>query len=658
MFKSCLCTFIALLILAICHGQDFSFGKITKEDFEKGSYAPHAEAIVLQEFGKARIEFQEIKGELALRFYYHTKILIKNKEGLDYANFSIPLYKESNSRRETASSIKGTTYNLLEDGKIEKTELDKQNILTEKSSEDREVVKIALANVKEGSIIELRYSTESPFLFNLESWSFQSFIPKIHSEFVTEIPSICIYNVNMKGFVPLDTRKQLPYDTRMNTSTGEIRGEQTTYIAKNIPAFVAEDYMTSAKNFMGKLTFELASFSIPFGPSYNYSTNWDDVKNQLYKADNFGKELNRTSLFKNILPTILNDSMSQNEQANAIYNYVKSQIKWNKSYGLYSENGVKKALEQKNGNAADINFAFISALRAANINANPVILSTRDNGMPTIFTPTITDYNYVITHVLIDSQEYLLDPSDYYSPFGQIPFRCINYQGNLLTEKGYKFVTLKSNLTSNMSYEFNGELDEDGTLRGELTMLKNGYAATNKRDEIKSFNSFEEYKESIEEAAIQFSIKAHEIHNLDDPSKILTEIQHIEYKNFAHKNGKELKFIPIITGRTSKNPFNLDERKYPVDLGSNINESFMINIKLPKSYKVSNKPKNISIALPNRDARYLYIIKEGEGSLSVQILTTLNKPIFLPDEYIDLKEFFSHIIQSQSLDITLNELSM
>ncbi|MCA5005193.1 DUF3857 domain-containing protein [Sphingobacterium bovistauri] len=652
-----------LIILSICfylvsNSQDFSYGKIAKEEFEKSTYAPHAEAIVLQEFGKARVEYQEIKQDLVLRFYYHTKILIKNKEGLEYGNFTIPLFKSSNNSSETIHGIKGTTYHISAEGKIEKTDLDKKNIITEKSTDNINLVKIALPNVKENCIVELRYTTESPFLYNLESWKFQDFIPKIHSEFVTEIPELCLYNVNMKGYVKLESKKDLPYDTKIVTGVGDVRGTQTTYIAKDIPAFINEDYMTSAKNFMGRLTFELASFSIPFGPRHNFSRSWTDVKDQLFKSESFGKELNRASLFKNILPTILKDNMNTYDKANAIYDYIKSHIKWNKSYGLFCENGAKEALEQKNGNVADINLALISALRAAKIDANPVILSTRDNGLPSLFRPTITDYNYVITHVLIDSQEYLLDASDIYSPFGQIPFRCVNYQGYLFKENGDKSIELKSNLVSKIGYEFHGDLDENGNLKGQLTVHRNGYLATNKREEIKSFNSIEEYVENLEESTVHYKIKNHQIDHLDNPSEILSEVHQIEFNNFASKKENELKFIPFITGRTSKNPFNLDERTYPVDLGSNIEESYILNIKLPSAYKIANKPKNLHLTLPNKEARYLYIIKENEGMLSIQILSQLNKALFLPDEYHDLKEFFSHIIQSQSLDLTIGKPSI
>lgn len=646
---------VALLLFTAAIAQDFSYGKVTKEEFDKGDYAPHAEAIVLHEFGRARIEYQEIKQDLVLRFYYHTKILIKNKDGLNYANFSVPLYKNNNSNRETIDGIKGTTYNMDENGKIVKTELEKKDIINEKSTENSNIVKIALPNVKEGSIIELRYTTESPYLYNLESWEFQDFIPKIHSEIVTEIPDICVYNENIKGYVKLQSRKVLPYDTKIVGPSGDIRGVQTTYVAKDIPAFVKEDYMTSPKNFMGKMTFELASFSIPFGPSHNFSRNWQDVRNQLYSADSFGKELKRENIFKDIIPAIVKDEMPAYDKANAIYNYIKAQIKWNKSYGLFAENGVKKALEQKSGNSADINFALINALKAAKINANPVILSTRDNGIPAIMRPTITDYNYVLTHIQIDSQEYLLDASDYYSPFGQIPLRCVNYQGNLLKSDSYKFIDLKSNLASKVSYEFDGELDVNGNLTGQLNILRNGYNATNKRNEIKDFNSIDEYIENIQESTSNYRIKSHEIFNLEDAANLLSESQKIEFKNFASVNGNELKFLPFITGRTTKNPFNLDERTYPVDLGSITEESFVMNIKLPKSFKVIQKPKNISLALPDRAARYVYMIKENEGVLTIQILSQLNKPIFLPEEYADLKEFFSQIIQSQSVDITVAE---
>lgn len=56
-----LLTTLITCILCVSFSQDFSYGKISKEDFEKGNLAPQAEAIVLHEYGKARIEYNSIK---------------------------------------------------------------------------------------------------------------------------------------------------------------------------------------------------------------------------------------------------------------------------------------------------------------------------------------------------------------------------------------------------------------------------------------------------------------------------------------------------------------------------------------------------------------------------------------------------------------------
>ena len=646
-------TTILWISIGWVYAQDFSFGKVSKSDFDAALTMSESEAVVLREFGKARIEYSIVKKTLVLNYYYHTRILIRTKDGLEHGNFSVPLYI-SGSEREFISNIKGITY-AVENGKVAETTLEKKNILTEKISENLYATKIALPNVREGSIIELRYTTESPFLYNLQSWTFENFIPKVYSEFVTEIPEICTYHTNLRSFKSLSKRHSEPYDTQISTELTEIRGTRTTYAMENIPAFVKEDYMTAPSNYMSKMTFELARYSIPFGPSKNFTKTWQDVEQQLAEADDFGKELNRKNLFKEILPQILTSEMDERQKAKTIYEYIKAQIKWNKKYGMFADNGVKKALTERNGNIADINLALINALDAADIKVSPVILSTRDKGFPSFVHPAISDFNYVIAHVTIGDTEYLLDASDINHPFGLIPLRCINFKGRLLSPQKSDWIDLKANASSSVKYVFNGILTEEGTLEGKFEIQRYGYAALHKRNEIKDFNSLEEYFENQQEKTNNFHIIKSEVNHLDLPDNLLVESHNIEIKNFAKVHGTSMSFNPLFTGITTKNPFNLDERNYPVDLGSKIEEAFEINILLPDSYKISQKPNNINLALPNRDARYLYTINESENTLSVQVLSSLNKPLFLPEEYLNLKEFFSRIIQSQKIDLTIEK---
>ena len=49
--------------------------------------------------------------------------------------------------------------------------------------------------------------------------------------------------------------------------------------------------------------------------------------------------------------------------------------------------------------------------------------------------PVISDFNYLIVQATIDDKTYLLDATDNYLSFGEIPFRCLNSYGRLMDFK-------------------------------------------------------------------------------------------------------------------------------------------------------------------------------------------------------------------------------
>ena len=70
----------------------------------------------------------------------------------------------------------------------------------ENQSKFYDAKKFAIPNVKEGSVIEVFYTLESPFVFQFRSWEFQSEIPKLQSEFWALIPGNYLYNVSLRGY--------------------------------------------------------------------------------------------------------------------------------------------------------------------------------------------------------------------------------------------------------------------------------------------------------------------------------------------------------------------------------------------------------------------------------------------------------------------------
>lgn len=654
---------ISLFALFVCnsHAQDFSFGKVKEADFTVQSELldSSSNGIVLNEYGYANIELSPIDDKgFEIDYYYHVLIKIINKEGYDQANFTVPLYL-NNSNKETLVDVKGYTYNL-EGDKMVKVELGKENVITEKSNKSLNLVKIAFPQVKEGSIVELRYKTKSPFLFSLNAWTFQTDIPKIRSEFVTRIPEICTYRINLKGGFPLSNRKIENYNTQLSTGVGEVLGEKTSYTMNNIPAFVSEDYMTATKNFTSILTFELARYAIPFGPNETFSLSWNDVQRSLVEDENFGGQLKRKGALKEFIDPLLVGTDHNFDKAKKIYHYIRQQIKWNERHSLVADVGIKKAMETRVGNSADINLALVSALNYAGVEAEPVILSTRDNGYPGIYSAGLSEFNHVIARAKVDSQYFYLDASARHEPFGNLPYRCINYKGRNIPLSGASdWVPLQANLVSSLHVNFVGKLDEEGTLTGKLSLNRGGYNATTQRASMDSYTSMDEYFESYENRLTHMIITDPIVENRENCDMLLKEEMDIEIMNFAVMDDQEIQFNPIVYGRTDKNPFNLVSRSYPVDIGSKTQENLTFIIEVPADFQLTEESlaSKISMALPDRDARFVYTVKQEGNIVTVQILTQINKPVFLPEEYFDLKEFFSRIIQSEKNSLVLQNKS-
>ncbi|WP_462093464.1 DUF3857 domain-containing protein [Sphingobacterium hungaricum] len=651
-------TLVWLFAVFYCQAQQLSMKPFKPAQFETTctELDSSANAFVIEEYGNTEFDAAGAS-ELKLIHYYSVRIKIINQEGFDKANFKIPLYRVGD-KFEIISSIKGKTYNLV-DGKVVTTELEKDNIFTEKYSDNLQFCKLTLPNIQEGSIIELKYQITSESLFQFRSWMFQDDIPKLYSAFVSEIPKNFVYNITVKGRVPM-FKKETVLKTGCFNYNNEMRDcFSTTYIMKDIPAFVQEDYMLSPINYLAAVTFELKHFQDENGMVIkNFTKTWKDVDELMMADASFGGQLKKTNSFKKILPPIIENKSNNYDKSKAIYSYIQNQIKWNNYYGCFSQKGIEESLKIRTGNAADINLALVTALNAADIEAYPVVLSTRENGLPNMFHPVISDFNYVIALAIIDSTKYFLDATEQYNPFGELPLRTINHNGRVIySKKSSEWLPMVNPRISSSTYQFDGELLTNGELKGILTFNYAGIDALNKRKEISSAGNDDLFKEELENSMTSAKIDSIRIFNFSEIDNVLNIQLGLTYTLLDNQDedSQTLSFNPIFLNKTTKNPFNLDERTYPVDLGSLKENSQMIKIRIPDGYTLKEKPANSSLALPERAARYVFKAEFKDQILSVHQSVLLNKSLYLEDEYLDLKEFYSRLIQHQKLDFVFTK---
>lgn len=640
----------------LSRAQDLSFGEIDRAAINMTQYDKDtsAAAVVIREFGTTRFLHDGNK----IRHKYHVKIKVFNSARFTRGDVVIPLYQGSTTRYETIDKIQGIVYHPGPGGGIQKTVLDKKSIIREKSSEHLELVKFAMPNVVDGSVIEYEYEIESPYIFNYHPWQFQWDIPKIYSEYVALIPAVFEYNVSLVGALKLDKSDAKLKKECFQPGAHRIDCSELTYAMNDIPAFIEEDYMTSPKNFLSAINFELSQMTLLNGSKEKITKEWRDVDYEMKKHDSFGKQLRRDDIFKKVLPTILKGNESDLEKARAIYTYIQSRIKWNNRLSQFTDQGLKKAIDNRIGNAADINLSLIAALAAADLDADAVVLSTRDNGVVHKLYPVISDFNYVIAMVNIDGKSYLLDATDPLLPFGLLPMRCMNDQGRIMSmNKPSEWIDLIASQKRSDVYSLQLVLQTDGKIVGSVKNYKRGYAAYYQRHDIKKFNSLDEYIEDKDENMPNIRIIDYEINNLDSISQTLEESYQVEIAAFDSLSFDQVFFNPFFMDKMDENPFKLAERTYPVDLGAPVNTRIIISLTIPDDYEIAGKPQDVAIALPNKGGRFLNKTEVFGNKVQFSQSMELEKSIYQPEEYPALKELFNRIIQLQKTDVIFKKKS-
>ena len=649
-----LTTFFLLWTVAYAGAQDFEFGKITGDDLKikNVTFDSSANAVVIREFGTSRIDLSD--GMVSVDFMYHVKIKIFNKNGFKHGNIVIPLriHKEVD---DEVTELKASTYNFV-DGRLVQNELDKKNTFKENANKYMKLYKFTMPNLQEGSIIEYSYRLRSPGIFNFRTWEFQGDIPKLHSEYVAYIPGVYNYNVALRGGRKLTDQKSEISRKCFKYGAHDVDCSKMTYIMANVPALIEEDFMTAASNFKSAMYFELSHYQDVQGLERRITKNWKDVDKELNEERSFGFQIKKNELFKDLLPQMLNGATDEISKARAIYSYIQKNIKRNGYIGMYSENTIKTALERHSGNTGDINLALVAALNAADIDAEALILSTRNSGTVNDLYPVISEFNYVVAKVNIGDQSYLLDATVPFLPFGLLPLHCINGKGRVIPiKKPSYWYDLAASQKQSTKYLFSAKLSNEGMLKGQLTTVSGGYSALKKRERISEAGSVDQFVEQLDEQMPNIKIGAHRIDNLDSLENPLIEVYELEMKVFDNMNSGQFYLNPFFINRTDKNPFNLNERAYPVDLGAAIDDRLTMTIVLPDNIVLANEPKNMALALANNGGKYQTMTMQTGNSLVFHQMMQLNNPIYSPDDYLSLKEFYSRIIQFQKTDIVLKK---
>ena len=429
------------------------------------------------------------------------------------------------------------------------------------------------------------------------------------------------------------------------------------YWAASVPGLRKENFITTMDDYITNVSFELASISSQTGAFTDYTSSWPKIVKRLKEEETFGGFVNKDGFAKALLPVILKGATDPDSIVTKVFEYVKNNIKWNKEDDFYTSNpNPKTILEKKVGNTADINLCLLILLKAAKITASPVLMSTRDNGTHP-GAPLITGFNSVIIEAVVGEKHVLLDATDKNHCVGMVSYNNLNHQGlcvNLANATG-QWISTESTKLSTKIYNYLLKLDESNKLSGKLYITSTAYEALRTRDKYLSATNQADFLKDYKRDKPGLELKNYEISNVNNAYESLSETMDVEIEDNVEEAGNLAYFTPLLYERTKENPFLLEDRKFPVDFAYPLEEVYRISIELPENYKVDKAPKNEKIILPTQDATFSFIFSQSDNTIGLISKITLNKSVFSPEEYFQLKELFKNIVRKQAEQIVLKK---
>lgn len=624
---------IAAYFCPTASGQDIRFGKVSEEEVSMTSYEKDPQAEALYIYDKRELSY------LATFMYEYTvyvRIKVFSKNALDLANVQIPYYSAKSA--ESVTGLAANTYNIV-DGKMVKTPMPKQNIFKEEVSEKFTIIKFSMPEVREGSVIEYKYTLRSGSLNGLSDFNVQRHNPVLHSIINVRLPEFIGFSVNTRGTFPLNLKRE---NDNSVFSLGNLRYNVQLVSCQNddVPSLRNEPMVWCLDDFLAGFDIEITSVVIPeAGIFENFAGSWESINETLRKSD-FGTAQRAKNPFGDEVKAIRAKDTTETAKMREVLKLVNSRIKFNNKLGLVP--AMPGSIVRKGaGDMADINNILSLALRDCGFKTDLILLTPRSEGRLPFF-PTIQKIRTIVVRTF-DSQgnAYYLDASDKDSDLNVLsPDLLVDKARVYETEGSGTWVNLSAPAKNTDQMTIYATLGEDGNVSGNINRIltnQKAYTLSKRHGKAKS------EEELIEEMAdeLEVSIESGSFSGIGTARAV----EAFQFRKTPDKAGDFIYINPTLCPFITENPFNDQVRKLPVEFDSVDNSSVRFVLVIPDGYTIEEIPETCRYTGCGGDVVFSFIHKRMGNNLSVQMSLSINRVIFSVEEYSDLNQLFGKIAE-------------
>ncbi|TPW17249.1 MAG: hypothetical protein FD129_450 [bacterium] len=605
---------------------------------------PEATAVILEDVGEV-----EFVGDfnLVLKRFRRIKVLSRSAYD-DWGTITIPYYAKDGGQK--VESIQGMTTNREGDGSITHAHLEDESIFTEDVDRTYRQIRFTMPDLRPGCIIEYRYTVKSRGATFLNSWEFGASQPTRRSEFVATIPDNLEYIMVKLGMTRFssETKKKAGWPSRLDGYESALKYGvgQTRYswTMNNVPAIREAEFITTTGDYIPRVRFQLSRWSWPGSEGVDVIKNWETI------ARDYRDNMRSCPAAEGVAKKLARDIADPRERMVAIFKYVRRTMSVDRS-GTGGGANLCAAFKARKGTTEDIATLLTTMLQKADLQAFPVLISTRKNGKPIDIYPMASQFNRVLTLVLIDDREYLLDASDPQRPMGLLPMEAMNGTGFVADPDDPRWVDIPAG-NSRTVVAARAAISDEGAVSGFLKSASTGYAALQARHELLE-ESEDEFVARVWTSRFKTgTVDSATVAGKDSLDMPLVTSVHFSDAATVDPNTRRIYCGPVFGNAAHENPFR-PGRILPADFGFTLEKSYTLTLDLPEGYALETIPKDIRFVLPDSAGYLMREVDVVPGQVHFHRELVLARPRFETNHLEPLRQCYDRLIAIDSEQFVL-----
>lgn len=454
------------------------------------------------------------------------------------------------------------------------------------------------------------------------------------------------FRVTVRGVLKELEPERVPARVFDPVKGGSAKLDATRFIwaFNDLPPSFAEPRGTTAEAAATQVHVQMRRFALPENPSkafVGYGT-WDDVaawfRDLMGKPDGSGSGLAPNA----------KDARTKKDKLKAVQKGCSKLqlVDVGGNLGTLKAHKAGEVMGAGKGDSKDVAWACLSATRAANLDAFPVLLARRGHraGVPDL--PTPAAFDHVIIAVPGQGTYEFFDPTGIGVPSGRALPWSQGVDALVVRPDGVDRVKTPEDTAEQNVREANYKLalSTDGMVEGSAVFKLTGQDAAFARSvlrDLKGADRMTALSEWLAGGDQKLTWADAQLSDEDpDPDAALRLLVTFDRKPLGGLSGRLALRMSELVGK----PFPFlwrDGRATPVDLGYRLTDRLICSVQMPDGHGLSGRPRDLTDDTPFTRVEQRYLA--ADGALVLRRERTVKEPVVLPAQYDQLKDIHERI---------------